>query len=643
MAIVEADIARVRAETDVLAVFTEHLALRRAGRRYVGLCPFHGEKTPSFQVNVEQGLYHCFGCGASGDVITFVREIEHLDFVGAVERLASKAGITVRHDSERANQDRSQRVRLVAIVRKALEWYHQRLLQAPDAREARAYLRGRGYDSDVVRQFELGWAPESWDALMRDLNLTRSDAIDTGLGLVNRHDRLNDQFRARILFPIFDVNGDPIGFGGRKLPGTEGPKYKNSPETKLYQKSRVLYGLNWAKKGVVDEDRVVVCEGYTDVIAFHRVGVPLAVATCGTSLTEEHVRVLKNFSRRVILAYDADGAGQNAAEQFYEWERRFEMDLAVVSLPDGADPADVARTEPAALRDGVEKAKPFLGFRVDRMLAAADLRTPEGRVRAYETAAGVVAEHPNVLVREQYLRRIADLCGVGSDAVARSLSDPRPQSATPTATGERGSSKDRDYSRRELAQRPGTGTGPNPSSDRGATSNGTSAKRTIGGRATSAAARAAHANHADRAEIEVLAWAVQRPQEVIAWLDPAFLADPVRSRALHVLLEGGDVHGALSLAEGDESVRLTLYEAATAELVNEPEDVVALVVRNTTTRVRAELARRAAEADDATLAAPANELIPWVERLTEPQARQEALNMLVPWLSSWAKQWNTTP
>ncbi|MGH9283332.1 MAG: DNA primase, partial [Acidimicrobiales bacterium] len=377
MGIVEEDVARVRAATDFVQVASEHVALKRVGTRWVGLCPFHAEKTGSFSVNAEQGLYYCFGCQAKGDVITFVREVDHLGFVEAVERLAGRAGIELRYDEAREGQDRQRRSRLAEALAQAVEWYHQRLLSGPDAAPARGYLRSRGYDGEVVRAFKLGWAPADWDALARALRLPDDVLRETGLGIVNRRGNQQDSFRSRVMFPIFDAGGSPVAFGGRILPGGEGPKYKNSPETPAYSKSRTLYGLNWAKVDVVQAGQVVVCEGYTDVIAFFGAGVPRAVATCGTALADEHFRMLKNFARRIVLAYDADAAGQAAAERFYEWERRYEVDVAVADLPPGSDPADLARQGPGALEKAVAGARPFLAFRLERVLGGADLRAPE--------------------------------------------------------------------------------------------------------------------------------------------------------------------------------------------------------------------------------------------------------------------------
>lgn len=421
MGIVEEDIARVRDATNLDDLIGSHLQLRRVGRRSVGLCPFHNEKTPSFSVNSELGFYKCFGCGRSGDAITFVREIMHLDFVAAVEYLAGKTGINLRYTSSNENQTRSQIRKLTEIVEAAVDFYHKRLLSAPDAAVARAYLRSRGYNGDDVRDYTLGYAPDDWDSLFRHLKVSQKLFTDAGLGFVNRANRVQDHFRNRLLFPIHNVNSEAVGFGARVLPGCEGPKYKNSFDSKIYSKSRLLYGLHRSKEDIVRVDESIVCEGYTDVIGFDKCGIKRSVATCGTALTEDHIRMLKRFGKRIVLAFDADAAGQAAAERIYEWERSLEVDVAVAKLPEGKDPADLARTDPQLLKDAVEQAIPFLGFRIERVLDAGDLSTPEGNARAAETAIGVVAQHPSELVRDQYLMQISSRCNVAAKSLRQLL------------------------------------------------------------------------------------------------------------------------------------------------------------------------------------------------------------------------------
>jgi DNA primase len=418
------DVRKVRETADIVAIVTQYTPLKRVGRRWVGLCPFHSENSPSFSVNGEEGLYYCFGCGVKGDVITFVREKEGADFVGAVEYLAKKSGIQLTYTDANEGKERARRTKLVEAMRKAVAWYHERLLTGADAGAARSYLRARGFDGELVRKYQVGWAPDAWDDLARALKLPKQDLEDSGLGFVNRRNRVQDSFRGRVLFPIFDVQGDPVGFGGRIMPGGEGPKYKNSSDGPLYAKSRVLYGLNWAKAEIVQAGEVVVCEGYTDVIGMAQAGVNRGVATCGTALTEEHIRLMKRYAPRVVLAFDADAAGQNAAERFYEWEQKYEVDVAVAALPSGVDPGDLAQRDPEALKVAVEEAVPFLRFRVQRVLGAADLGSPEGRARAAEQAIAVIREHPNGMVRDQYVVEVADATRNDPDRLRASLERP---------------------------------------------------------------------------------------------------------------------------------------------------------------------------------------------------------------------------
>lgn len=421
MAIVDEDIQQVRSATDAVAIIGAHVGLRRVGRRQVGLCPFHNEKSPSFSVNAEEGLYYCFGCGASGDVISFVQQVEGLDFRGAVELLAERAGVTLRYTEEGAADRRRRSSEVHELLAEAVEFYHQRLLTADDGGAARSYLRSRGYDGDTVRQFRIGWAPDAWEELLRALRgRPRELLADAGLVAANDQGRLRDAFRARVMFPIFDVAGRPIGFGGRILPGGRGPKYKNSAQGPVYDKSRVLYGLNWAKQSAVQRGRLVVCEGYTDVIGFARAGVAEAVATCGTSLTEDHVKTMRRFARRVVLAFDADAAGQGAAERVYAWEQTHDLEIEVVELGEGRDPGDVAASDPEALVAAVDNAKPFLGWRIDRILAGASDR-PERRARAAHAALEAISEHPDAFVRDQYVMSVADRCGLDPDQLRSTL------------------------------------------------------------------------------------------------------------------------------------------------------------------------------------------------------------------------------
>lgn len=586
MGIVDEDVARVREGADLADVVSQYVTLRRVGRRFQGLCPFHAEKTPSFSVNGEQGLYYCFGCQAKGDVITFVREIEHLDFVGAVEWLAARQGVSLRYTNRDESAGRARRKRLVEVMAQAVDWYHQRLRTGPDAGPARAYLRSRGFDADLVARYRIGWAPDAWDELVSHLRVPDDVLKDTGLGFRNRRGRQQDAFRGRVLFPIFDVSGDPVGFGGRILPGAEGPKYKNSEASDLYDKSRVLYGLSWVKAEVVAADEVVVCEGYTDVIGFAQAGVPRAVATCGTALTEQHVGVLRRFARRVVLAFDADAAGQAAAERFYEWERRFEIDVAVADLPGGVDPADLARTDPEALRAAVDGAVPFLRFRLERVLDAGDHRTAEGRARVAERALAVIAEHPNDLVRDQYVMEVADRLHLDADRLRAGVDGAR--------RGERRASS--------------------PSPRR-------------------AAAPSRSGRRRESPAIEALRLMIQRRDEMDPWLDPALFDDELQAAALVALRAAdGDVRAAVDGADPD--VAELLSRLAVDDTDAEPLDVAVRLAQEATNRALTELEADARRSDDPLAYV---EAITWLkqraEDLREPATARESAEQLLAWLA----------
>jgi DNA primase len=534
MGILDEDVARAREATDIVALIGEQVALKRVGTRYRGLCPFHQEKTPSFYVNAELGLYRCFGCQASGDAITFVREMEHLDFVDAVERLAARAGVSLRYDDRRVAENKGRNARLAEAVGAAIDEYHRLLLDAPEAGTARRYLRSRGFDGEAARRFRIGWAPDDWDALSRVLQNqghARDDLVAAGLAFVNRANRLQDQFRARVLFPIYDAKGDPAGFGGRAL-GDEMPKYKNSPENPLYHKSKILYGLHWAKPTIVAQGEVIVCEGYTDVMAFALAGAPNCVATCGTALTDDHVRTLKNLARRVVLAYDADAAGQGAAERWYGWESEYDIELRVAALPAGRDPADVWQESPDALLAAVAGATPFLQFRVDRLLAAADLSTAEGRGRAGQAAATIVSRHPNELVRDQYVMQLAARLQIEADALRGAVAGAGRAGARPSTS---------DAASSRTPERP-----------------------------------------IDRRELDLLRWVIHEPTMVADWIDASLFADD-RARAVFELLARSQTfHDALDAADGstrDLLERLAVEEPASDD---EPETLADRLLVNAT-------------------------------------------------------------
>jgi DNA primase len=442
VAIADDDIERIRSTVSIVDVIGQHVQLKRTGRNWVGLCPFHAERTPSFNVREETGRYRCFGCDKSGDVFTFVQEIEHTDFVGSVEHLANRVGLQLKSSSPGQSKERARRKKLIAAMEQAVDWYHDRLLNNSDARAARDYLRSRGLAGEIARQFKIGWAPDGWDELAKNGGIASSDLRDNGLAFMNRRNNLQDSFRSRVMFPIFTENGDPVALGGRILPGSEDPaKYKNSSETPIYKKSKTLYGLNWAKADVVNANQVIVCEGYTDVIGFHTAGLPRAVATCGTAFTEEHVRLLKRYASRVVLAFDADAAGQGAAERFYEWEEKYQVEVSVATFPGGKDPGEMAQKDPEGLAKAVDEAKPFLGFRLGRVVDGKVPQSPEAMTRLGEAAMAVINEHPNVNIRKLYAGQVATQVGLPvSDLVAlaeRGVRRPQLAVARPKARSDR--------------------------------------------------------------------------------------------------------------------------------------------------------------------------------------------------------------
>ena len=415
------DIERVRAATDLAELVGEVTKVRRSGRSVMAVCPFHQEKTPSMSIDPARGLYHCFGCGKSGDLFRFVQETQALDFNDAVELLARRSGITLQRDPEAAKR-RSRRQALVDATEVAVDFYHERLRKASDAAGARRYVRGRGYDGDVAETFQMGFSPPGGEALvgmLRQRRVPEDVMVTAGLAVRARTGRVYDRFRGRLMFPIYDLRGDAVGFGARLLDG-EGPKYLNSPETPIYRKSQLLYGLNWSKSEMVRQAHAVVVEGYTDVIGLHLAGMPVAVATCGTALVDSHLDLLRRFTERVVLMFDADEAGAGASLRGFEKSVPGDLDLRVAGLPAGQDPADLAAAgEVETLRKAVESSVPLLQFRLESELERFDLNEPEARGRAVRAAAGLIGRHPDPVTRHEYAVFIARRTGVDLEMVER--------------------------------------------------------------------------------------------------------------------------------------------------------------------------------------------------------------------------------
>lgn len=423
------DIDKVRQATDLVEMVAAVTKVKRSGRSYMAICPFHQEKSPSLSLDPARGLYHCFGCQKGGDVFTFLSETQGLDFNEAVEELARRAGIQLQSDAG-ADRRRGRRNALHEAVRRAIEVYHKRLMTAPDAGPARSYLRSRGYDSEVVDDYRLGYAPDSWDTLVKELaagGVGEQTMIEAGLARRGRGGRVYDYFRNRVMFPIHDLRGDPAGFGGRILAG-DGAKYVNSPDSTIYSKSRLLYGLDRARTAISRSGRSVVVEGYTDVIALHRAGVPEAVATCGTALTDEHFDLLRRFSDRVILAFDADEAGTDAAWRTSELDApvRLDLDMRVAVMPEGGDPADIVQQGRVdEMLEAIEDARPLLQFRLEGEVARLDLSEPEARARALHSAVALISGVSDPIARREYERFVARLVGVDLETVAAAVGDPR--------------------------------------------------------------------------------------------------------------------------------------------------------------------------------------------------------------------------
>ncbi|HXV71531.1 MAG TPA: DNA primase [Acidimicrobiia bacterium] len=426
------DIDRVREATDLVELVSEVTQVKKSGRSYMAVCPFHEEKTPSMSIDRARGLYHCFGCGKGGDVFEFVQETRGVDFREALDLLASKAGITLVRDPADA-KTRGRRAAAIDALRRAVDVYHQRLKKAQDGGPARSYLRSRGYDVDLIDEWKLGFAGTDWDTLAKNLRtggIEERALIDAGLGRRGRHG-VYDFFRGRLMFPIHDLRGDPIGFGGRKIDevdrnSTNNPdaKYVNSADSPVYQKSRVLFGLDRARQSMDDENPAVIVEGYTDVIAMHQAGVTTAVATCGTALGEGHFDLLRRFTERVVLAFDSDEAGSRAALRSDDLESpfRLDLDLRVATMPDGLDPADLYQEGRGdELAKAVKTARPLLEHRIEKEVSRHDLSGPESRARALHAAVEHLRRVNDPIARGEYNRYVARLVGVDLSTVEDAL------------------------------------------------------------------------------------------------------------------------------------------------------------------------------------------------------------------------------
>jgi DNA primase len=425
-------IDRLRDAVDMVELVGAKTDLRRVGSRYTGLCPFHDERTPSFSVNAVDKLFYCFGCQAKGDAIGFVEQAEGLDFVDAVEMLADRYGVQLEreNDDPRAEQERHHKKRLRALLERAASFYSAYLFDSTEARAAREYLASRGLSEEILREFRVGYAPSAWDRMLvgaQKGGFRENELRDAGLAQRNREGRLYDRFRGRIMFPLADRRGQVLGFGARAMREGQGPKYLNTSESTLFHKGEQLFGLHLAYGPATKSGRIVVVEGYTDVLALHQAGIRDSVAIMGTALTREQMDELTKVKARVILALDADRSGREAMLRV----ARSGGDLHVVDMPEGKDPADlVASGEVDSFVARLDEAVPMVQFQLRRVLADADRETPSGIDRALKEAAGLIAQHTTegTKMRDELVRETADRLDVPDQRVRTAFATSTPVS-----------------------------------------------------------------------------------------------------------------------------------------------------------------------------------------------------------------------
>lgn len=432
------DVAYIRDRAPIDEIVGDYVQLKNAGGgQKKGLCPFHDEKSPSFHVTPSKGFFHCFGCQSGGDVIAFLMKIDHLTFTETIERLADRLGYTLRYEEGSGNAptfSAGARSRLIAANTEAAKFY-QTQLNSPNAQHGRDLLTKRGFDKAACIQFGVGFAPDEWDALtkhLRAMDYTIDELETAGLSKMGQRGPI-DRFRNRLTWPIRDISGDVVGFGARKLASDtedQGPKYLNTPETPVYKKSQVLYGLDVAKKEIAKKRQAVIVEGYTDVMAAHLAGITTAVATCGTAFGTDHIRILRrllmdddSFRGEVIFTFDGDAAGQKAALRAFSEDQKFVTQTFVAVEPDGLDPCDVRQQKgDLALRDLIARRVPLFEFAIRSELAHHKLDSAEGRINALNAAAPLVAQIRDKSLRPEYTRLLAGWLGVEVEIVSAAVS-----------------------------------------------------------------------------------------------------------------------------------------------------------------------------------------------------------------------------
>ena len=432
----DVDVTYVREHSPIDEVVGEYVQLKGAGGgQKKGLCPFHDEKTPSFHVTPSRGYFHCFGCQTGGDVIAFMMKIDHLTFTETIERLAERIGyqLTYEQGSGAAKAPAGQRSRLIAAHVAAVTFYREQL-QLPEAAHARDLLMKRGFEKSACDDFEVGYSPDQWDALtkyLRGQGFTIDELMSAGLAKEGQKGPI-DRFRNRLMWPIRDISGDVVGFGARKLASDEedqGPKYLNTPETPIYKKSQVLYGLDRAKKEIAKKRQAVIVEGYTDVMAAHLAGITTAVATCGTAFGDEHIRILRRllmdddaFRGEVIFTFDGDAAGQKAALRAFGDDQKFVTQTFVAVEPSGMDPCELRQHYgDAAVRDLIARRVPLFEFAIKSAIKQYDLSNADGRVSALNAAAPLIGKIRDASLRPEYARSLAGWLGMEVEVVTAAV------------------------------------------------------------------------------------------------------------------------------------------------------------------------------------------------------------------------------
>ncbi|WP_060904683.1 DNA primase [Streptomyces scabiei] len=625
------DVKAVRDAVPIDAVVSEYLQLRNAGGGNLkGLCPFHDEKSPSFQVSPSKGLFHCFGCQEGGDTITFVMKVDHLSFSEAVERLAGQAGITLRYEEGGYNptHQRGERIRLVEAHKLAAEWYAQQLATSPEADTGRIFLAERGFDQAAAVHFGVGYSPQGWDHLTRFLRgkgFADKELLLSGLSQEGRRGPI-DRFRGRLMWPIRDIGGDVVGFGARKLYESDnGPKYLNTPDTAIYRKSQVLYGIDLAKKDIAKASRAVVVEGYTDVMACHLAGVTTAIATCGTAFGGDHIKILRrllmdNGSARVIFTFDGDAAGQKAALRAFEDDQKFAAETYIAIAPDGMDPCELrlAKGDDAVV-ELTEPRTPLFEFALRQIVARYDLETPAGRAAALDEAAPVVARIKNSGAQHEVAVQLVGMLGIlDTQFVVKRVA--------------------------QLARwaRDRGGQGPTPAARHTAQPYESTARPPSGPALTLR-------NPVFATERELLKLALQRPELVAPAFDAygvdEFTAAPYAAVRVAIIEAGGVEYGAedpqeylvrVREAAPDDTVRAMVTELAVEAIMRKKVDEVYAGDQLVTVRRRAverrvrdvqgSLARATAQGDPAQLAAVQNEL--WVLQQYDQALRERGAEAL---------------